>query len=259
MMNEDIKHDLIQSLSKNLRVDLRKNEDLRSIEIETGCVATAEGSARVKFGDTEVIAGVKLAVEKPFPDTPEDAILMVASEMLPLSNPKYEGGPPGVDAIEMARVIDRSFRESRCIETKKLCIQKGEKVWSIAIDIAPLNDDGNLLDVGAFAALLALQNTVFPEYDGTKVLVDKKTTMKLPMVREPITVTVFKIGNAFVVDPTETEQTSFDARMTFAILADDKICSMQKGGDTAIMEEDLDIMLDIAIKTSQELRKKIPR
>ncbi|MFC1648889.1 RNA-binding protein, partial [Nanoarchaeota archaeon] len=145
-MNPDLKNHLIEVLMKDIRFDGRKKTDFRDIQVEIGCISTAEGSARVKFGDTEVIAGVKLAVGTPFPDTPDAGVMMVNAEMLPLSNPDFETGPPSIASIETSRVIDRGLRECGFIDTKKLCITPGEKVWLVQIDIVPINYDGNLLD-----------------------------------------------------------------------------------------------------------------
>src|SRR5438093_11940457 len=107
-------------LQKGKRVDGRSFEDFRNIEIQTGLIKTAEGSARVRLGETEVIAGVKLNIGTPFPDTPNEGILVVNSEFTPLASPDFESGPPSEDAIELSRVVDRGIRESKCIEMDKL-------------------------------------------------------------------------------------------------------------------------------------------
>lgn len=260
-MNQDLKKSIITALSKNLRIDGRKNDELRKISVVLGAISTADGSAHVNFGETEVIACVKISVEKPFPDTPEDGILMVNAELLPLSNPKHEPGPPGIESIELSRVVDRGIRESHCIDMKKLCIEKGEKVWSIMIDIVPINDDGNMMDVSGFAALCALKNTVFPEYDlkNNKVLFEKKTNQKIVLAKEPLPATIRKIGNSFVVDTTEEEEQAADSWLTITFLANGNICSIQKGGDLPLSENDVNEMVDIAEKTTKELRKHLPK
>ena len=98
-MNDDMKAHIVSSLSKGIRVDNRKNDEYRKIEVETGAYKTAEGSARVKIGETEVLAGVKLSVEQPYPDRPDEGTIMVNSELLPMANPEFEAGPPGIWSI----------------------------------------------------------------------------------------------------------------------------------------------------------------
>ena len=161
-IDQEARKHLRESLAKGVRYDGRKKDEFREIEIRTGFIGTAEGSAHVKCGDTEVFAGVKMSLEKPFPDTPDEGILMVGAELLPMSNPKYESGPPDAIAIEVARVIDRGIRESKSLDNKRLCVRAGEKVWTINVDICPINDDGNLIDVGSIAAVSAIFIARFP-------------------------------------------------------------------------------------------------
>ena len=255
-MNEEMKQHIIQALAKGIRIDGRKTDDYRKIEIELYLIKTAEGSARVKFGDTEVIAGVKLALEKPYPDTPDQGNLMVGAELSPLSNPEFEIGPPAAMAIEIARVIDRGIRESKAIDTKKLCIKSGEKAWSVMVDICPINTDGNLIDIGAFAAMLALTTARFPAIDENGLVDYKhKTDTKLPLQHVPISTTVIKIGNTLLVDPTDLEEEALDARLTINIREDGRICALQKGGDAPLTSKELEEMLNLAEKKVSELRR----
>ncbi|MGV8162654.1 MAG: exosome complex protein Rrp42 [Candidatus Nanoarchaeia archaeon] len=256
MMNRNIKEHVRNSLKKGIRSDGRKPDEVRKITVETGFISTAEGSARIKFGDAEVLAGVKMALEKPFPDTPEDGVLMVNSELLPISNPDFESGPPSSASIETARVIDRGIRESKTLDTKSLCLTKGEKVWTIAIDIVPLNYDGNLVDMGGLAAMIALKNARYPKVkeDGS-IDYHERTDKKLDLRRIPVPVTVCKIGDVFLVDPTDSEENTIDAKLTITVLEDDKICALQKGGDGSLTSEDIVKMVEIATNVSKQIRK----
>jgi exosome complex component RRP42 len=256
-MDYDTKKHIIESLDKGIRYDGRKKEQFRDIEIKTGVIETAEGSAYVKCGNTEVIAGVKMTVEKPFPDTPEEGILMVGAELYPMSNPKYESGPPDIKAIEVARVIDRGIRESKSLDNKRLCVTAGEKVWTINVDISPLNDDGNLIDVGSMAAVAAILSAKFPKFDDGKVDYHVKTEERLPFNKMPVAITVSKLGNHFVIDPTELEQDALDARLTVTSLEDGQVCAMQKGGDGPLSIEDVDNMMTLAMTKAEEIRKLI--
>jgi len=82
------------------RLDGRNLTEYRQpIEIETEISWTAEGSAKVRVGDTVVLAGVKLSLEKPYNDTPNEGGIMINAELLPLSSPEYESGPPGIKEL----------------------------------------------------------------------------------------------------------------------------------------------------------------
>ena len=248
-MNEDVKKHISDCLLKGIRLDGRKKNEFRDIEIQTGVSSTAEGSARVKCGDTEVIAGVKMAVGVPYPDSPDDGVLMVGAELLPLSNPEFESGPPRFASIEIARVIDRGIRESKTIDTKSLCIEPGKKVWMVQVDICPINSDGNLIDIGSIAALAALKTAKFPSYDEKLEKVDyhTKTDKKLPLSKNPIP----------LVDPLEAEEKALDARLTVTHIDDGKICSLQKGGEASLTVEDIDAMVALADENSKKLREQI--
>ncbi|MBW2971614.1 exosome complex protein Rrp42 [Candidatus Woesearchaeota archaeon] len=256
-MHEELRNEIVSLLSKNTRLDGRKPDQYRPITVETGVSRNAEGSAKVKIGDTEVIAGVKLEVMKPYPDQPEDGSMMVNVELYPLSSPEFETGPPDIFAIELARITDRAIRESKTLDTKALCIEKGEKAWMVVIDICTLNDAGNLFDAIYLAAMAAMRDAVYPEYDGEKLDYKHKTDKKLPLSRTPISVTVFKYGDRFIVDPTNEEEKSYDSRLTVGVLENNSLCSLQKGGDAAIKDENIFKMIELAIAKSQELRKHL--
>lgn len=243
-------------LMKEMRVDGRKFEDFRDVKIETGIIAKAEGSARVKLGETELIVGVKLNTGTPFADTPDEGILIVNSEFTPMASPDFESGPPSEDAVELSRVVDRGLRESGCIELGKLCIKPKEKVWCVFIDIHIINHQGNLLDAAALASIAALHNAKLPKLKDDEVI-RTEFEGKLPMKYKPINVTVCKFGSKFLLDPNFDEEKTIDAKLSISVRDDDKICALQKQGTEPIDFADLEKMFDIAMKKTKELRELI--
>ena len=256
-MNNELREHVLKLFESNIRLDGRKFTDYRPVKVEVNVINTAEGSARVIIGKTDVIAGVKMEVMKPYPDTPDEGSIMVGAELLPLSSPEFELGPPGQEAIELARVVDRGIRESKALDFKKLCIKEGEKIWMVVLDVCTINDAGNLLDASSLAAIAALRNTAFPEYKDDKIDYKKKTSKKLELKDAPLSVTVIKIGDKFLVDPDSDEEKAIDARLTVASLSDGTLCAMQKGGDYPLTSEDIAKMVDIGIEKGKELRKLV--
>lgn len=256
-MSTATREHILKSLSKGMRFDGRKPEEMREVTVESGVSISAEGSARVKIGETEVIVGIKMAVETPYPDTQDRGNLMVNVELLPLSNPEFESGPPGIEAIELARVVDRGIRESEAVDFKKLCIEEGEKVWSVIIDVCTINDAGNLLDASSLGAIAALKNTRFPKYEDDKIDYMEHTKEGLPLSKEPVAVTVFKIENSILVDPLPEEEKNADSRITVTTIKDGTICSLQKGGDTPLTVEEIDKMVALAQEKAKALRSKL--
>lgn len=257
-MNGVMREHALSLFRKGTRADGRKLDEYRKVSVEYDVSKSAEGSARVRIGDTEVVAGVKVEIGTPFPDRPDEGTIIVNTELLPLSSPEFESGPPGINAIELSRVVDRVIRESGYVDFKKLCVEKGEKVWLVLIDIYPLNDRGNLFDAVALAALAALKNTRFPEFDGERIDYKKKTDKKLPLKEIPLSCTVLKIGDHLLVDPTNEEILLTDARLTVGMLGD-KLCALQKGGDFPLSDKDVEAMLNLAFKKSKELKKVIEK
>lgn len=255
-MKSELKEHILKGLAKNIRYDGRKKLDYRDIKLEIDATPNAEGSARVVFGDTELIVGVKMSIETPYPDTPDNGNFMVNTELLPLSNPNFERGPPSIEAIELSRVTDRGIRESKAIDTKKLCIEPGEKVWGVIVDICTINAAGGLFDAAGLATIAALKSARFPGYKNGQIDYKEHKDL-LPMQKEPIPVTVFKIGEHLLIDPLEEEEKVTDARLSVTTIKDGSICSLQKGGETPLSVDEIDEMIGIAQEKSKFLRTKL--
>jgi len=191
-----------QLIAKGKRPDGRTLMEYRDVQIDRGIIERAEGSARVFVGKTEVMAGVKIEVGQPYPDTPNKGVLTVNAEFVPLASPTFDPGPPDENSIEVARIVDRGIRESKAIDLQKLCLNPGKRVLIVFIDVYVLNHDGNLIDASALAALAALLNTKMPNYEvkGDKVKIKTGYT-KLPIRRHPITVTFARIDETLIADP----------------------------------------------------------
>lgn len=258
-----IQDDYILSLAEqDKRMDDRKFDEFRKIEIVKNPIEKPEGSARVKIGNTDVLVGIKMDVGEPFADKPDEGILMVNAEFSPLASKRFELGPPKEDSIELSRVVDRGIRESGAIDAKKLCIEEGEKVWMVFVDISILNHDGNLIDACGLAAMAALVEAKIPEYDGEKVDWEKKTSKNLPLKYKPIPVTTYKLVDhkkkitKLILDPTEDEEETAESRLTVTTMENGNVCSLQKGG-SIFTEDEVMQAVEISLKRGNELRKMI--
>lgn len=246
------------------RFDGRGLFDSRELEIEYGISYKAEGSARVRLGKTEVIAGVKLQVGEPYPDSKDKGNLMVSADLLPLASPRYEAGPPKFNAIELPRLIDRMIRESGTIDLKKLCITEGEKVWTVIIDIYPINDDGAVIDAASIATIAALTDTRLPGLteDG-RVDYENKTEERLPLndVR-PISFTFYKLGDSLILDPTREEEEAAEGKITWGISkwnGKHMLHSCQKGLDAPFSRSEIEKIMEILPKKYDEMIKRVEK
>jgi len=254
-----IKDYLTELLKKKKREDDRDVFAYRNVKVDVNPIKNANGSARVRLGSTDVLVGVKLDVGEPFPDTPDDGILITNAELSPIASPEFEPGPPREGAIELARVIDRGVRESKAIALDKMCIKPKEKVWIVFIDVYPLNDGGNLLDAAALGAIVALKNAVFPEYDAKEDMVKHKelSKKKLPLNKTPILCTFGKLNGSLIVDPTSREEVCLDARLSISTTTDGHVAAMQKGGEGVFTDKEITQLVDVALKRGKELRKLV--
>ena len=241
---------IIDLVRQGKRADGRTIDQLREATIELNLIKTANGSAKVKLGKTQVLVGVKLMHAVPFPDTPDSGVLIVNAELLPMASPTFESGPPRVEAIEVARVVDRGIRESEAIGLDKLCIKSGEDVWSVFIDIDVLDHDGGLIDASGLAAIAALLNVTPPKDDDW-------TLSEFPISKKPVAVTIAKIDDKLVADPCLDEERVMDARLTITTVDDGSICAMQKGGTGFFTREELEQAYDLASAKAAELREKL--
>ncbi len=255
----EIEREHIRSLvKKGLRIDGRSLDDFREIQIKTGVVEKAEGSAEVQLGNTKVLAGIKAEIGPPFSDTPNNAVVTVNIEFIPLASPLFESGPPGEAAIEIARVIDRGIRETKAIDLKSLCIIPGDKVWVIFVDIYILDHDGNLFDASSIGALAALLTTKIKKtnvQNGEVELLDE--LQPLSIATKPISTTFAKIRDELLIDPSLIEESVADARLTITHDSDGNLCAMQKGGKGSFTLESILKAVDIARMKSEEIREKI--
>ncbi len=238
---------ILDSIKKGKRIDGRSLTDFREIKITENFIPKACGSAMVELGKTKVVAGIKIEEGTPFPDSPESGVMALNIELLPMAFPTFESGPPSEQAIEYSRVVDRGIRESNVIDTSKLVIEPGEKVWMVYIDIDVLNYDGNIIDACTLAAVSALKNAIVPasKYGGED--------FKLPVNALPVSVTMAKIGDELVCDPDLEEEQVSNGRITVTMAEDNHIHAMQKGD---VGEFSLDEIRK-AIKTSSDIGSKI--
>ncbi len=248
-----IKQDyLVKLAQKGKRTDGRGFDEYRNIKIETGVISKAEGSARVTLGNTQVIAGIKMDVGEPYPDSPDSGVMSTAAELIPLASPDFEAGPPRENAIELARVVDRGIRESDVIEVEKLCIEPGEKVWIVFIDIHIIDYDGNLFDAASLAALAALLTTKVPAER-----FELGENYPLPLREPPISCTSVKFNGVVVMDPSLDEEDIAEARLTVATDTNGDIRAMQKGLNGSFTKEEIQKVIKASIDNGKKLRGQL--
>ncbi len=249
----EIKRDYIYSLAnQGDRADGRKFDEFRPISLEVGVISKAEGSARVKIGESQVVVGIKVQPGEPFPDTPDTGVIITNLELVPLASPTFETGPPREDAIELARVVDRGVRESKAIDLSKLCIESGQKVWMVFIDVHVLDHDGNLMDAASLGAIAALMSTKIPNSR-----FGMGEDAMLPLDDIPVGITAVKIGNAIILDPGLDEENVAMCKLTVITNKEGDLAGMQKSGVGTLTPDEVKYIVHIAREKANVLREKL--
>jgi len=245
----------------NRRANGRGFLEYREITIKTNVIEKAYGSAYVSIGDTIAIAGIHFDIGTPFPDSPNEGILISEGEVLPTASFYVEPGPPTEEEIELSRIVDRGIRSSGMIDLSKMVVVPGEKVLKLFIDFNILNDDGNLVDAASLAAVAALLTTRYPN---PEEVVDVNNAQELSQVKRiplpvrdvPITVTTAVVEGKYLVDPCLPEEAAADAILTITHTRNDEVCAMQLLSGELDYNQFFDI-LDIALEKSREIRRML--
>ncbi len=253
------RNQIIDLLDKGQRFDGRPFDEHRPITIETNVIPHANGSARVRLGDTEVVTGIKIQPDRPFPDMGDKGIFICTAEILPLAHPTAEPGPPQEGVIELARVVDRGIRESGMVDVSQLVLEKDKSVVGIFADNSVTDHDGNLFDACSYASTAAILTCKVPKWE----MKDEKPTLvegelsDPPITTIPVSVTMARIGEHLLVDPNSDEWACMDARITITTNSDGNVCALQKGGDNGFTPEQIIKCSQTAISVGAKIRQKL--
>jgi len=255
-MSEEVSAEILTThildlAAEGKRLDGRGPDDYRAVTVEPGFVASADGSALVRIGDTAVLAGIKLEPGKPFPDTPNAGVLTTNAELIPLSNAIFEPGPPQPGAIEVSRVVDRAIRAAETIDLTRLCVTPGEKSWVCYVDIHVLDHSGNLIDAASLAAVAGLAHATVP----AKRFEIAAADYPLEVDHYPVECTFVRLGDTLVVDPTFDEERAAQGRITVATDEVGRVVAMQKGLIGAFSPDDVKDVVRRAFQHGERHRR----
>ena len=259
IINDLKKVQILELLAQGKRTDGRGFEEPRKITIQPNAIPKANGSARILLGETEVVCGIKIQPDRPFPDMGDKGIFICTAELLPLSHPSVETGPPGPAVIELARVVDRGIRESHMVDVSQLVIEKNKSVVGVFADNVVVDYDGNLFDACSYAATAAILSSKMPKWnmvDDIPTLVDGEES-PVPVTTIPVSVTMGRIGSYILVDPNADEWSCMDARITITSDSDGNICALQKGGSDGFTQDEIVRCGEISVRVGAKIREQL--
>lgn len=124
------------------RLDGRKLEEFRPLKINFG----AEwGSAHVTLGETRVLAQVSCELGQPKATRPNEGLLYINVELSPMAALHFEAGRNSELTVQINRILERTFKDSRCVDLESLCVSAEDKVWILRVDLNVLNHEGNII------------------------------------------------------------------------------------------------------------------
>eukprot|EP00698_Gefionella_okellyi_P012479 TRINITY_DN3360_c0_g1_i2.p1 TRINITY_DN3360_c0_g1~~TRINITY_DN3360_c0_g1_i2.p1 ORF type:complete len:180 (+),score=34.80 TRINITY_DN3360_c0_g1_i2:488-1027(+) len=136
--------------------------------------------------------------------------------------------------------MERILRSTSAVDLPALSLLPGQQCWIIYLNALVLDIGGNLIDAISIATRAALLRTELPKTDilhseegEAEVKLSDSETVPLPAQNVPVCITMAKIGNYYVADPTLEEEACSDAKLTAAASVTGSI-AMQKSGFGAL-------------------------
>ncbi|KAM3173296.1 hypothetical protein ACTXT7_012783 [Hymenolepis weldensis] len=254
---------LVQGCQLGCRLDGRRQIDFRPVEIESGILNHTAGSARIKVGNTVVIACVSVEIGNTTVECPNEGRIEIdveCSSLLtssPTATPKFSGKSGSDIAVTLKATLSTAFTKE-CLPFKSLCIQPGKQCWIIHIDVLVLESDGNLLDAASLSIVAALSTMKLPMSLAQKLAAEKCEALNpdgfsLSTKNLPMFVTIHKIGESYIVDANKEEESCSFSRIFVAVHSDGTITTIIKEGCGSQRVDSLINMvsvLDISLKSN---------
>jgi exosome complex RNA-binding protein Rrp42 (RNase PH superfamily) len=239
----------------------------------------AAGSALVKLGDSQVIAGVSYAVGQPVGVNQGDVLVTISD-----SRNSGSGGNNMNSSLQL--YLNRLLEET--LDLEQLSIVPEQAAFRLFITVQILNHDGNIRDACLLACVAALTDTKLPTNtiwqdgkvwlrDGDVAEGDKEDAkssnekeddsgsesfrqLQIPVVPVPLTMGVWHDVESdkthLIVDPSEEEDSALTSRMTVVVNAMDpvQILLLDLSGRHAVSKTELALATRMAAGRAEELR-----
>lgn len=170
-------------------------------------------------------------------------------------------------AMEISNCLRMTYSSSQTFDLKALCILPKHQCWKLYVDILILQCAGNLYDTISLAVKCALFNLRIPRVssallDGGNVdLVlsdDPNDCDRLNIESVPILLTLCKIGNQVIVDPSLEEEICSTANVVIGV-SGGKVSSMKSITGGSFHPDTLDECIDVAVEISKVLNEQLIR
>ncbi|KAG0729376.1 Exosome complex exonuclease RRP42 [Chionoecetes opilio] len=215
-LSESEKRYIVDGVKLGLRVDGRERLDYQHMEIETGLVSTANGSARLRHGCTDVLVTVKMEMEPPPTHQPKDGLINFFVNCSANAAPEFEGRGGEDLATSLSAMLDGLYASPMSLDRSRLCVVPGKYVKVLYVDVEILECGGSLFDTVSLGVKAALYATRMPKIyitgeDGGEmefmVSENPQEVDRVDVSNAPILITHLRITeNLTIVDPSPEEE-----------------------------------------------------
>lgn len=254
-------------IAQDLRTDGRKRLAYRPINVETGVIPQASGSARVTIGATIVIASVKAELGKPHPSHPDKGKVSIFVDCSSTAEPTFEGRGSEELAAELSSALQLCLLGGKSgagagIDLSSLSIIEGKVCWDLYIDGLVLSSDGNMLDALGAAVKAALSNTAIPKVqvsadassdEQPEVDVSDEEFLQFDTTGVPVIVTLTKVGRHYIVDATLEEESQMSSAVSVSVNRHGRIWGLTKRGGAGLCPSTIMDMISVAKHVSEQL------
>lgn len=231
------KHLIHSSVEHNHRIDGRKRDEYRHLEIVFG---QKLGSVLVAMGNTRVLATVTAEIAEPKITRPSEGLLRISVDLSPMASPFFEVNRLTDESVELSRMLERSIREARSFDTESLCLISGKKCWALEANLVVLNTEGNVVECCSVALITALSH--FRRKDVTvtsneELIIhefDEKNPIPLTIFHYPFCTKFCAFGNNLVVDPLESEENVCEGYIVVGANAHREVTALHISGRSTI-------------------------
>ena len=252
---------VLHGVQDDVRIDGRHRRQVRPLKFETELVTHANGSANLRLANTDILVGVKAELDLD-EEQVDKARLEFFVDCSANATPEFEGRGGEALATDLSKTLAKAYSDPKVFDYASL---RGDGYsWILYIDILILEVGGNLFDAVSMAVKAALHATIIPKVrvstiDGgqpeLELSDDPLDGNRLDVTQCPILVTMCRIGNYCVVDPTPEEEACSIASLVLGITPDGSVTASKKIGPGSF---NLDA-LQRAIQDGQEVGKEVQK
>lgn len=266
---------VLHGVQDDVRVDGRGRKEFRPLKFETELVTPANGSAHLRLANTDILASVKVELELENEKNHQNVDsgrnrnrqnIEFFVDCSANATPDFEGRGGEALATEVSRTLSKAYSDPSVFDYSVLTGPDESFRWILYVDILILEVGGNLFDAVSMAVKAALHSTIVPRIKVTamdggqpelELTDDPLDGVRLDVSKSPILVTLCRIGNHCVVDPTPEEEACSTASLVMGVTPKGQVTAVRKMGAGAFNVDSLNRAVQDGRDIGMEIQKTL--